>query len=306
LAGVADVERIEAAADGIRRRVLVHTVRHGGGYLSQACSAAEILSTLYVGLMDLGPPAAPPTPGGCPGVPGDQADDGWGGLWNGLDDPDRDRFVLSPAHYALVLYATLVEVGRLDEDALEEFNRDGSRLEMIGAEHSPGVEVTSGSLAQALSVAAGRAPRRPRGRAPGRGGGGAAAAGGAGAPAGGMLAFAAHWRLDNLVLYVDANGSQCDGPVDDVLEIEPLAQKIRAFGWRVEEVDGHHVPALVAAGEQAPDGRPLLVLCRTQPWEGIPTLKERAPKFHYVRFGDEAEASQALADLGIAPDEVRS
>jgi transketolase len=299
-----DDERVREAAGGIRRRVLVHTIRHGGGYLSQACSAAEILSTLYLRLMNLGPSAAPLEPGPFPGVPGDQNGDGWGGLWNGPDDPENDRFVLSPAHYALVLYATLIEAGRLAEGALEQFNRDGSRLEMIGAEHSPGVEVTSGSLAQALSVAAGRALGRQRRQARGRiwvlASDGEFQEG----QTWEMLAFANHWRLDNLVVYVDANGSQCDGPVDAVMMLEPLAAKVRAFGWRVAEVDGHDVDALAAPAEAEPDGRPVMVIARTQPWEGIPALKERTPKFHYVRFADADEEERALADLGLSRAEV--
>ena len=74
--------------------------------------------------------------------------------------PDLDRFFFSPVHYSLALYCTLIEVGRLAPEALEQFNRDGSTLEMIGAEHSPGIEVTAGSLSQALSQAGGVALAR--------------------------------------------------------------------------------------------------------------------------------------------------
>lgn len=298
---MSDEMRLREAADSIRRRVLVHTIRHGGGYLTQACSAAEIFVSLYLRLMDLGPSTAPADPGPFPGIPGEQtSDDGWGGLWNGADDPDRDRFVFSPAHYALVLYATLIEAGRLDEGALEQFNRDGSRLEMIGAEHSPGVEVTSGSLAQALSVATGRALGRRRRGAAGRiwvlASDGEFQEG----QTWEMLAFANHWRLGNLTVYVDANGSQCDGPVDAVMTIEPLAEKVRAFGWRVAEVDGHDLEALARPAEEHDDtGQPLMVIARTQPWQGIPMLKDRTPKFHYVRFADSDEEDRALADLGL-------
>jgi transketolase len=302
---VVEVERIRAAADGIRRRVLVHTVRHGGGYLTQACSAAELLATLYLGLMDLGPSAGPRQPGPFPGVPGETDDpDAWGGVYNGPDDPARDRFICSPAHYALVLYATLIEAGRLDEDALEAFNVDGSRLEMIGAEHSPGMEVTSGSLAQALSVGLGRALARRRRRDPGRIWVFASDGEFQEGQTWEALQFAAHWHLDNVAVYVDANGSQCDGPVDAVMSIEPLAAKVAAFGWRVHEVDGHDVTALAAPAADEPDGRPLMVIARTNPWTGIPTLKERSPRFHYVRFADADEEERALADMGLTRDEV--
>ncbi len=303
---MSDRDRAARAAEvaaGVRRRALVHTVRRGEGYLCQACSAAELLATLYVEVLRLGPAEGPAVPADFAGVPGAARQALWGGSYNGPDDPARDRFLCSPAHYALALYATLVETGRLAPEALERFNRDGSTVEMIGAEHSPGMETTAGSLGQALSVGVGRAlGRKLRG-------------------AGGRiwvllsdgefqegqtweaLAAAAHHRLDNLGVYADANGHQCDGPIGQVLAVEPLAAKGRAFGWRTHEVDGHDVAALAAPAREPPDGRPLLVLARTRPWQGIPSLRARAPRFHYVRFRP-GEAERALADLGLTVEEV--
>src|SRR5690606_11244132 len=93
----ADVQRI---ADGIRRRVLEHTLANNGGYMSQACSAAETLATLYTRLMNLGPSAAPAVPPPFPGVPGPGNDRYFtGALYNGPRAPELDRFYLSPAHY---------------------------------------------------------------------------------------------------------------------------------------------------------------------------------------------------------------
>jgi transketolase len=297
------VERASRAAAGVRRRVLVHTVRRGEGYLCQACSAAELLATLYVEVLQLGPADGPPIPADFPGVPGGTRQAIWGGAYNGRDDPALDRFLVSPAHYALALYATLVETGRLAAKALEGFNRDGSTIEMIGAEHSPGMETTAGSLGQALSVGVGRALGRKRRGARGR----VWALLSDGEFQEGQtweaLAAAAHYRLDNLGVFVDANGHQCDGPVDQVLGIEPLAAKARAFGWRAHEVDGHDVEALATPARQPRDGRPLLVIARTRPWQGIPSLQDRAPKFHYVRFRP-GEAERALADLGLTREEV--
>ncbi len=297
------VEQAGRAAAGVRRRALVHTVRRGEGYLCQACSAAEVLATLYIGVMRLGPSQGPPIPAGFPGVPGAARQSIWGGDYNGPDDPALDRFLLSPAHYALALYATLVETGRLAADALERFNRDGSTVEMIGAEHSPGMETTAGSLGQALSVGVGRALGRKRREAGGRVwvllSDGEFQEG----QTWEALGAAAHYRLDNLGVYVDGNGHQCDGPVERVLGIEPLADKARAFGWRAHDVDGHDIEALAAPTREPPDGRPLLVITRTRPWQGIPSLRARAPKFHYVRFRP-GEAEQALAHLGLTRDEV--
>src|SRR5258708_16558237 len=111
--------------------------------------------------MQLGPSLAPMTPLSFPGVPSaHNADFFNGSLYNGAHAPHLDRFFFSPAHYALVLYATLIEMGRMDAQGLEQFNQDGSTVEMIGAEHSPGMETTTGSLAQCLSQAGGVALAR--------------------------------------------------------------------------------------------------------------------------------------------------
>jgi len=150
---------LEQVAHGIRTRVLAHTIEHSGGYLSQACSSAELLATLYTRLLDLGPSTEPLVPPAFIGVPRAGKPVASGSGYHGAAHPDRDRFIFSPAHYALILYAALIEMGRLAPESLDAFNRDGSTLEMIGAEHSPGFTTTSGSLSQALSVAGGVAGR---------------------------------------------------------------------------------------------------------------------------------------------------
>ncbi len=128
-------DEVKRVAAGIRRRVLEHKIRNNGGYLSQAWSSAEILATLYVKVMDLGKLDVPLVPKPFPGVPGpDNPDYFTGAAYNG-PGKDHDRFFLSPAQYALVLYAALIETGRMDEEGLLQFNKDGSSVEMIGAEH---------------------------------------------------------------------------------------------------------------------------------------------------------------------------
>ena len=155
---------VDRTARAIRRRVLLHTIENSGGYLCQGCSSAETLATLYLRVMRLGPSVGQLIPRDFYGVPGPGRPAGCGADYNGARGPDNDRFLLSCAHYALSLYATLIEVGRLDERALDRYDRDGSTVEQIGAEHSPGIEVTTGSLAQALSVGLGIAiARRERG-----------------------------------------------------------------------------------------------------------------------------------------------
>jgi transketolase len=286
-------EKSQRVAWGIRRRVLEHTINHNGGYLSQACSSAEILATLYLEIMKLGPSEAPKIPPPFAGAPSkDNPHYSTGAIYNGPKAPELDRFFLSPAHYALPLYAALVELGRMAPDGLAMFNRDGSTVEMIGAEHSPGMEVTSGSLGQTLSQAAGVALAR---RLNGESGrvwvfmSDGEFQSGQTWEAMQALAF---YKLDHVGLYVDVNGQQCDGEMDQVMRIEPLLNRLEAFGARVFQVDGHDVNALSAPADSLPDGRPLVVLAYTNPCQGLSLLEARRPKLHYVRFQNEDERRQ--------------
>lgn len=282
-------KEIQAAGYRIRLRALDVCAAQKGGYLIQVCGSAEILMTLYSRMMQLGDNTGPLVPDRFAGTPGAGQRDGTGSRYNG----DLDRFFLSPAHYALALYSTLVEVGRLDAAALDDVNGDGSTLEMIGAEHSPGFEVTSGSLAQALSVAVGTALARKRFNRPGR----VWAFISDGELEEGQtweaLAAAAHYKLDNLTVLLDANNCQVSGAVSDVMGVEPIAAKVSAFGATVHEVDGHD-PAAIASACTAPSaGRPTFIICRTTPWRGIEPLRERH-QLHYIRFvGNEVERARA-------------
>ncbi len=300
-------EQTQQIAQRVRLRVLDHVLRSNGGYMSQACSAAEILSTLFTRVMNLGPCTAPKIPPPFPGVPCARNQNYvTGAAYNGPRAANLDRFIFSPAHYALVLYSVLIETGRMAPEGLAQFNQDGSTVEMIGAEHSPGCEVTSGSLGQALSQAAGIALARQRRGDTGR-----------------VWVFmsdgefqegqtweaceALHfYHLDNLGIYVDVNGQQCDGRMADVMDIRPLKEKLEAFGARVFEVDGHDVEALAAPAGLAPDGRPLVVLAYTDPCRGLELLRARAPKLHYLRFTSDQERAayqQAFVTMQAGAEE---
>jgi transketolase len=284
-----------AVAAGIRRRVFEHVLANGEGYLSQACSAAEMLAMPYTRTLRLAPLAAPIRPGPFLGVPG-KANPGYqtGAVYHGAKGPDLDRFIFSPAQYALALYATLIEVGRLAPEGLDDFNRDGGTVEMIGAEHSPGIETTTGSLAQALSQASGIALARKRRGDTGR----VWVMMSDGEFEEGQtweaIANAAFHRIDNLRVIVDANGQQCDGLVANVAHLEPLADRIRAFGASCDEVDGHDLDALDAAMDR-PSDRPHVVLARTDPTRGVPLLAEKAPLLHTLRFASPAERDRYQA-----------
>lgn len=275
---------------GIRHRVLEHTINNNGGYLSQACSAAEILAALYVKIMKLGPSQAAPVPPSFPGVPG-LNNPGYftGAAYNGPKAPDLDRFLLSPSHYSLVLYAALIETGRMAPEGLAQFNQDGSTVEMIGAEHSPGMELMTGSLGQGLSQAAGialvRKGRSETGRV------WVLMSDGEFQEGQTWEAFQvmAFYGLDNMGIYVDVNRQQCDGRMADVMNIEPLADRLESFGARVFTVNGHDLDALAAPAAETHPDQPLVVLAYTDPCAEMAILQSRAPKLHYVRFTDEQE-----------------
>ena len=301
-------DEVRRVAAGIRRRVLDHTIQNNGGYLSQACSSAEILATLYIKVMNLGKVDVPLVPQPFPGVPGPNNPNYFtGAAFNG-PGKDQDRFFLSPAQYALVLYATLIETGRMAEEGLKQFNKDGSVVEMIGAEHSPGLETMTGSLGQGISQAAGIAMARKRKGEKGR-----------------VFIFMSDgefqigqtWEalqamsyhmLDNVIIYVDVNGFQCDGKMCNVMDIEPLDKRLESFGARVFRINGHDIRRLAEVGSLSPDGRPVVVLADTDACRGIEVLKARAPKMHYVRFTSEEEkgryvtAFQELCGKGRAPE----
>lgn len=208
---------------------------HGFGYLGQALSSAELLGTLLTT------------------------------FWR----PGHDHFVLSPAHYIVAVYAAGVELGMLTDADLESYGRDGSRLEAIGTESSPVVDVTCGSLGQGLSAAVGLALSD---RLDGRDARTCAFLSDGEMQEGQLweaAMFAAHHGLDRLTALIDCNNSQVDGPVDQIVAIEPLAAKWEAFGWDVVDIDGHDLSQVHSALSGAATGsRPAAVLARTSTVHG--------------------------------------
>jgi len=298
----------EEVALGIRRRVFEHSIRNNGGYLSQACSAAEQLAWLYNEELKLGEPTLPMIPKLFAGVPSPSNPDYHTGAgYNGPAAPEYDRLFIAPAHYALVAYATLIEVGRMAPEGLEMFNLDGSSVEMIGAEHSPGMEVHNGTLGIGLSTASGLAyGRKLRGEA------------------GNTWVFmsdgevqegqtweavqaCAHHGIDNVKAIMDVNDQQCDGAMSSVMGVGDIRTKFLNFGAACFEVDGHDLNAIRDAAKENHDGRPLIILARTSPYRTMSILEERFPRLHYVRFKSEQERARfnhsIAADLGVDPVE---
>ncbi|MDR1491660.1 MAG: hypothetical protein LBT05_02905 [Planctomycetaceae bacterium] len=285
-------DQIKKAANGIRRRVLAHTIAQNGGYLSQACSAAEIFATLYGRVLKLSPLSKPLIPGKFQGTPKAGQPAATGADYNGGGDPNCDNFILSPAQYALVLYAALIEAGRMNEQGMLDYNRDGSTVEMIGAEHSPGMEVMTGSLGQGISQAAGIAfARKVRGES-----GRVVMLMSDGECQSGEFWEAvqtmSYHRLGNMLIYVDVNGYQCDGKMTSVMNLEPFDKRLKAFGARVFRVDGHNIGTLARLGRRASVDVPTFILCDTDPCRGMSILKKRYPKFHYLRFSNPEEKKE--------------
>lgn len=296
----------EEVALGIRRRVFEHAMRNNGGYLSQACSAAEQLAWLYHEELKLGAPTLPPIPEPFGGVPSaDNPDYHTGAGYNGPFAPEYDRLFIAPAHYALVAYATLIETGRMAPEGLEMFNKDGSSVEMIGAEHSPGMEVHNGTLGIGLSTGAGLAWGRKRRGEPGRTwvfmSDGEVQEGQTWEA---VQACAFH-GIDNLYAIMDVNDQQCDGAMSSVMEVGDIRTKFRNFGAHCVEVDGNDLSAIRDAAAEANQGRPLIILARTSPFHTMSILEERFPRLHYVRFKSEDERARfntsIAADLGVDP-----
>jgi transketolase len=286
------IAHIQEMAAGIRRRVLAHTLTRNGGYLSQACSSAEIFAVLYGTVLKLQPLKKPLVPVRFWATPkaGIPAKTGIG--YNGGGLPKYDRFILSPAQYALVLYAALIEAGRMDEKGMEEYDSDGSTVEMIGAEHSPGMEVTTGSLGQGISQAAGIAWAKKIKKESGR----VVMLMSDGECQSGefweaVQAMSFH-KLGNMLIYVDVNGYQCDGPMSTVMNLEPFDKRLKAFGARVYRINGHNIKRLTDCGNMPSVDVPTFVLCDTDPCRGMDILKKRYPKFHYVRFANPAEKAE--------------
>ena len=232
----------------------------GEGYIAQGLGIADCLAALYFHELRHDPD-----------------DPGW---------PDRDRFLLSTGHYSIAMYAVLAAAGYIDEEELPSYGLNGSRLPMSTFDVTPGIEVVGGSLGQCLGQAVGMALGLRLDGSPARvfcefsdgeldeGSTWEALMGGA------------TFGVDNLVALVDCNGIQADGPV--TVAIEPVADKLRAFGWDTREVNGNDLQELtdaLAASREA-DGRPKAIVLRTTPGYGVPSIMAR-PRAHFVRVTDD-------------------
>lgn len=212
--------------------------------------------------------------------------------------PDRDRFILSKGHGAPVLYAAMAECGYCPVDQLNTLRKLGSIYQgHPDKRFLPALEASTGSLGEGLSVAVGlgmaaRADKRPS-RIYVMLGDGEIQEGQIWEAA----MFGAFHKLDNVVAIVDYNRIQLDGWVKDIMEIEPLADKWRSFGWHAIEVDGHDVAALQKAFAEAASvkGKPTVLIAHTVKGKGV-SFMENNPKYHGVAPTQE-EVEKALKEL---------
>ena len=213
----------------------------------------------------------------------------------------RDRFVLCKGHAAPAQYVALAEAGYFPQEDLMMLRRLGSHLQgHPDSKGTPGVEVCTGSLGQGLSMANGMAMGLRLDGSTSR----VFALLGDGELQEGQVWEAAmaagHYRLDNLCALVDVNGLQIDGEVAKVMNVLPVAEKFRAFGWHTIEIDGHDMTAIVAALDEAETvkGKPVMIVASTVKGKGVSFFENKA-SYHGVAPSDE-ELPRALACLGVA------
>jgi transketolase len=271
-------------------------VRRRGGYLVQTCSSAEVLATLCLALAD------PHCPEGIQPLSDRRHSPGSVHLNSG--GSGDDRLILSPSHYALALYSALVEVGKLPESELDSYGVLGSKLELIGADYSPGFEVVGGSLGQGLSqavgIAIGRRLRGDSGRTFTLLSDGEMQEG----QTWEAVQAARHHSVSGLSVVIDANGQQVDGNVAAVMRIERLEQRFAAFGVNVVVIDGHDATQVAnALSREVKDG-PVVTIARTDPAQGMTSVHALAPhRRHGLWFTDDAELApfvEALLSMSVS------
>ncbi|KAB3534176.1 transketolase [Alkaliphilus pronyensis] len=266
-------DALKEKATSIRKNIIKMLTESGSGHPGGSLSAADIMTVLYFHVMKTDPqnPA-----------------------WE-----DRDRFVLSKGHGAPVLYGTLVEKGFFPEEELFNLRKINSMLQghpdMKG---TPGVEMSTGSLGQGFSASCGMALANKLDKRDSR----VYTLLGDGELQEGLVweaaMAAAHFKLNNLTAIVDYNGLQIDGPNDEVMAINCIAGKFKAFNWHVIECDGHDLNKLIEAFEEAKSitDKPTVLIAKTIKGKGVSFMENQvgwhgnAPK--------KEEAEEALKELG--------
>ena len=261
----------------IRRYALQMGEVQGQGYIGQALGWADVLAVAYCHAMDVTP--------------------------DNPEDEGRDRFLLSHGHYAIALYAALIEAKVIEESELYTYGSDDSRLPMSGmAMYTPGMEISGGSLGIGLTIGVGMALALNyknkkqfiyNSMSDGELNEGATWE---------AALSAAHHQLSNLICLVDVNNQQADDQSTKVLNFEPLEDKWEAFGWYVQRVDGNDMGAVIQAFDNAREeasDRPRVILFDTLMGKGVPFLEQRE-KNHFLKVdADEWQKAIQILDDSI-------
>jgi len=264
------IAELQQRAYHIRQHALRMGQVQGQGYVGQALGAADLLAVSYFHAMKYQP--------------------------ENPEWEDRDRFYLSIGHYAIALYAALIEAKIVPLEELETYGADDSRLPMSGmASYTPGMEITGGSLGHGLGIAVGACLGLKQKKSD--------------AFVYNLLSdgelnegstweavmSASHWKLDNLIAIIDVNNQQADGHSSEILAFEPIVDRWQSFGWYTQRVDGNDMQALLEAFDQARShegARPRVIICDTKMGKGVSFLESRE-KTHFIRV-DEHEWDDAL------------
>ena len=266
------ISELAGMAKKLRRHIITMTATAGSGHPGGSLSAADIVSALFFKIMRYDPRNP---------------------RWE-----DRDRFILSKGHAAPVLYAALAESGYFPVEELNTLRKLGSRLQGHADRNlTPGVEMSSGSLGQGLSFATGTALAARLDHRDYRTyvllSDGECEEGQTWEAA----LSAAQFKLDNLTAIIDRNRQQLDGWTRDIMDIEPLAEKWRAFGWHTIEIDGHNLKKILAAVDKAKTikGKPTIIIAHTIKGKGV-SFMENNLDFH-GKAPTAEEAERALKEL---------
>jgi len=267
------IQGLEETAQLIRRHIIQMIYDAGSGHPGGSLSATDVIVTLYFEIMDHKPSNS---------------------KWT-----DRDRFVLSKGHAAPALYACLAETGYFPVEELKTLRLIGSRLQgHPDMRKTPGVEASTGSEGQGLSMGLGMALAGKLDRKAYTTyvmlGDGELNCGQCWEAA----MSASFFKADNLIAIVDRNKLQLDGPTNQIMSIEPLADKWKAFGWDVIEINGHSFPELLTALHKAKEtkGMPTVIIANTIKGKGV-SFMEGAVGFH-GKCPDDKQYTQAMAELG--------
>ncbi len=263
---------LQEKATAIRQSIVKMVAEASSGHPGGSLSAADILTVLYFHEMNIDP--------------------------KNIDNPDRDRFVLSKGHASPVLYASLAEKGYFPKEELMTFRKINSRLQGHPSKKSlPGVEMSTGSLGQGLSAANGMALAGKIDKKDYR----VFVIMGDGEIQEGMIWEAAmaagHYKLDNLTAFIDYNHLQIDGVIDDIMNPAPIDDKFKAFGWHVIVIDGHDMNQIDDAIQEAKKikGKPTMIIANTIKGKGV-SFMENQVGWHGTAPNEE-QLKQALAEL---------